>query len=67
MASPLKTLALTIFFFICLCRQGQQNKSDQMRRHQTAVLLHSETESQPTEWERIVVNDIPDKELISNI
>lgn len=38
-----------------------------MRRHQTAVLLRSETESQPTKWERIVVNDIPDKELISNI
>lgn len=38
-----------------------------MRLHQTTVLLHSETESQPTEWEKIVVNDMSDKELISKI
>ena len=63
------TSILATSFWICLLRKGQQNKNRQdymkLRSFCTAKETINKTKKQPTEWEKIFVNDTYNKIIIS--
>ena len=57
---------------ICFLSKGNKSKNKLLVLYQNKKLLHSEgnnqqNQRQPTEWEKIFVNDISNKELVSKI
>lgn len=58
--------------FVCLLREEKQNQNKQIVLHQTIKFFHSkgsyqQNKRQPTEWERVIENDIFNRELTSKI
>lgn len=66
MASPPKTLALTIFFF-SFVSAGKGNKTKMIKWDHIRLQRFCTVKRKVSLWEKIVVNDISDKELISKI